>query len=218
MDPNERSRKRYAENAEYRAKKNASSRAWYAANREKATAWEREKRRTDPEYRARKRLCDWASSWRKRGYGASIIDEYNRKFAEQNGLCAICKEKYDGRLCLDHCHLTKRLRSLLCPRCNTMLGLSRDNSTLLREAASYVDTWRAIHAAEGEFRPEPLPPKRPRRSAAAAASNKTPRTAVAASQTTAATPPSAAPAPDDDARSKGRVDRDDLRCGRARRP
>jgi hypothetical protein len=58
--------------------------------------------------------------------------------------------------------VTRRLRSLLCRRCNSALGLLRHNSTLLREGGAYVDVWAAIHAAEGEFQPAVTIRARPR--------------------------------------------------------
>lgn len=63
----------------------------------------------------------------------------------QDGRCAICREEETatarGRvrsLAVDHDHETGAVRGLLCSRCNTALGLFRDNPALLLEAIAYL--------------------------------------------------------------------------------
>lgn len=54
-------------------------------------------------------------------YGITL-DEYERLFIEQNGLCAICKaEPIKYKLAVDHDHDTGAVRGLLCPPCNRAL-------------------------------------------------------------------------------------------------
>ncbi len=53
------------------------------------------------------------------------------------GRCAICRQKC-GVGDLDHDHATRRVRGLLCHRCNAGLGVFRDQSGLLMRAARYV--------------------------------------------------------------------------------
>lgn len=61
--------------------------------------------------------------------------------------CAICGEHPERkRLARDHDHATGLRRELLCQRCNTALGLLRDNPKLLRKAAAYLDKHRIQHA------------------------------------------------------------------------
>jgi hypothetical protein len=43
--------------------------------------------------------------------------------AEQGGKCALCRTKPDYQLYVDHNHETKKVRSLLCARCNTAVGV-----------------------------------------------------------------------------------------------
>jgi len=72
-------------------------------------------------------------------YGISLED-YNRVLAQQGGVCAICGS-HPGRrpLDVDHDHKTGRIRGLLCESCNKALGLFRDDPSILRKAAEYVE-------------------------------------------------------------------------------
>lgn len=75
---------------------------------------------------------------RKR-YGITLV-EYERLSVSQGGVCAICKQAAEGyELHLDHCHATGRVRGLLCACCNTALGKFRDDVTILRAAADYIE-------------------------------------------------------------------------------
>lgn len=84
------------------------------------------------------RTCMWAQAKLK----PRNLDEhdYYEMLRKQNGCCAVCKEKMSGqRLRVDHDHATGIVRGLLCFRCNTTLGSTKDNPQLLRELASYLD-------------------------------------------------------------------------------
>lgn len=77
----------------------------------------------------------------KRNYGITQ-DVFDAMSAAQGGLCAICCEPPGGKwkiLYVDHCHLTKKIRGLLCISCNRALGWFRDNPTYMRSAADYVE-------------------------------------------------------------------------------
>ncbi len=69
-------------------------------------------------------------------------DQYERLFTRQRGKCAICgaegKIGRPGRLAVDHIHGTERVRGLLCHRCNTAIGLFRDDPVLLTKARRYL--------------------------------------------------------------------------------
>jgi hypothetical protein len=66
---------------------------------------------------------------------------YNQMLAQQNGVCAICREpERDGRsLSVDHDHRTGRVRSLLCSGCNKAIGFLRESPLLARAAAMYLE-------------------------------------------------------------------------------
>lgn len=77
-----------------------------------------------------------------REYGLTEND-YARMLQEQNGCCAVCgTDKPTGRwkaFAVDHNHTTGKVRALLCNECNRGIGLLKDNATLLRKAADYLD-------------------------------------------------------------------------------
>jgi len=58
-------------------------------------------------------------------YGISV-EQYEAMLKQQSGCCAICKkapgENARGRLHVDHCHKTGKIRGLLCVKCNMALG------------------------------------------------------------------------------------------------
>lgn len=55
--------------------------------------------------------------------GYAGVAEYDRRLAEQGGVCAICERKpeYGKRFAVDHNHSTGRVRGLLCSVCNGRL-------------------------------------------------------------------------------------------------
>ena len=68
--------------------------------------------------------------------------QYDEMLAAQNGLCAICKDPQrsatDKWLVVDHCHTTKRVRSLLCRMCNTGIGYLGEDPSIARAAHEYI--------------------------------------------------------------------------------
>lgn len=75
----------------------------------------------------------------KKLYGISW-EEYTQLSTSQNGLCAICLKTNQSKrkLAVDHNHLTKKVRALLCDKCNRGLGFFDDNVFLLQKAISYL--------------------------------------------------------------------------------
>lgn len=112
----------------------ARAKAWQEANRERHLETQR-KRRARPEVKARER-----ASYLRRKFGITSA-EYERMLAEQGGRCAICKRRPTKGISLhvDHEHRTKRVRGLLCFRCNNALGDFRDRADFLVAALHYLD-------------------------------------------------------------------------------
>jgi len=119
---------------------------WDAQN-----ARRKERRRQDPDYRARVNAACRAyyqahkqevgkqvrTAQLKRRYGISPA-EYDALLAKQGGACAICRRRAKGRLCVDHCHVTGMVRGLLCNECNGALGYLRDDQASLVAALAYL--------------------------------------------------------------------------------
>lgn len=87
-------------------------------------------------------------AYAKRVYGLSLddIEEMNKA---QNYMCALCdihisdltgKKK---KLCVDHDHVTGKVRGLLCESCNTVLGMAKDNTETLNRAVAYIERNKA---------------------------------------------------------------------------
>jgi Recombination endonuclease VII len=79
---------------------------------------------------------DYRDGERARRYGLTLAD-YRALQAQQGNACAICR-KVTRALCIDHCHVTGRVRGLLCRSCNSALGFYADDPRLLRAALAYL--------------------------------------------------------------------------------
>jgi hypothetical protein len=82
----------------------------------------------------------------------------------QGGVCAICgKAPARGKvLFVDHCHITGRVRGLLCGKCNSVLAFGNDDPGILRAAIAYLQAALESEASgqRGNFcsaRAEPSP-------------------------------------------------------------
>lgn len=83
----------------------------------------------------------------RRMYGISQ-EQYDEMFKQQNGLCKICnkpeqtidpRNKQLRRLSVDHSHTgIKKVRGLLCQKCNVSLGNLNDDITLFEKAIEYL--------------------------------------------------------------------------------
>lgn len=74
---------------------------------------------------------------RKYAYGISK-EAYDLMLTNQAGRCAICCK--DARLVIDHNHVSGKVRSLLCYRCNLLVGVIEKNSDLLKQVSSYLQS------------------------------------------------------------------------------
>jgi hypothetical protein len=117
----------------------------------------RERRANDPQFRerdnARRRAYYHAYKHDARCVGRNLPylygitrAEYDALLARQGGACAICgAPPKKERLCVDHCHLTGRIRGLICRKCNFGLGCLRDDHRTLIAALAYL----AYRATDG---------------------------------------------------------------------
>jgi hypothetical protein len=123
--------------------------AWKEANPERAKELQRQYRdRNREELKARGR--DWYLNNKERAseqarrqklakYGLTEAT-YQTMVTAQKGLCAIClRPPKLHRLYVDHCHLTGRVRGLLCNTCNAAIGMLDDQPELLAKAIAYLN-------------------------------------------------------------------------------
>jgi hypothetical protein len=126
----------------------AIQRAYFLANKKRCYEMTRAWKLAHPEKKV-------AMVWRARlkwRYGLTA-EQFEAKVFEQGGCCATCPTK-DGesvgktkRLAVDHDHSIgsrgNAVRGLLCHRCNWVLGILKDDASVLRRLADYVDSWNA---------------------------------------------------------------------------
>ena len=95
------------------------------------------------EAKARELGKDWsqykvARGKRIRSYGITEA-MFDQMMINQDGKCYICKSDNGAiALCIDHDHLTGKVRGLLCNKCNRGLGLFSDDVVLLKRAMNYL--------------------------------------------------------------------------------
>lgn len=73
-------------------------------------------------------------------YGITVED-YDRMYLEQFGRCKICdkhQQEFTKRLYVDHCHITGKVRGLLCFNCNIAIGKLGDSPDICIKAAKYL--------------------------------------------------------------------------------
>jgi translation initiation factor 2 beta subunit (eIF-2beta)/eIF-5 len=98
-----------------------------------------------------------AKDWRKK-HGANLyaseikrrykcdLNQYNQLLKEQDFKCKICEYVHNplkkrGRLYVDHCHATLKVRALLCNLCNSGIGYFKHSPSLLKKASDYCQEY-----------------------------------------------------------------------------
>jgi hypothetical protein len=130
--------KRYIEQKE---KINAQIKKYRMENKEKLAQSQNIWKSKNPE-----KVKKYQRATNLKKFGISLQD-YEKKFEEQKGLCAICKKpetfihsrtKKIAKLAVDHCHSTGKTRGLLCKNCNIALGLFKDDQFSILSALNYL--------------------------------------------------------------------------------
>lgn len=116
-----------------RQRRISREKAWQLENGERYNERRREWAKANPEDRDVRRA---------RQYGITL-EKYKAMFARQKGRCWICEKPFPsnrGRSgpTIDHCHQTGRVRRLLCLRCNTAIGMLREDPRIIESALRYV--------------------------------------------------------------------------------
>lgn len=88
---------------------------------------------------------DARRGYNKRYRELTWLTKYNELRKTQEDCCAICSSKTSvgtmsngNKLCIDHDHITGKLRGLLCGACNIGIGHFNDKPELLIKAANYL--------------------------------------------------------------------------------
>ena len=128
---NEKARERYVRNDILSRRKEQKS--VYDKERRERLRAEGKLKKPDPETQREQRM--------KREYGITIKD-YENMIEAQNNQCAICfapgEAERNGKLVIDHCHTSGKVRGLLCNKCNLLLGHANDTIERLERAILYL--------------------------------------------------------------------------------
>lgn len=67
-------------------------------------------------------------------------EDFDRMRNEQNNCCKICMSVFseDRKTFVDHNHESGVVRGLLCPSCNTGIGLFKEDCNLMARAIKYI--------------------------------------------------------------------------------
>lgn len=69
-------------------------------------------------------------------------DDQAELLRKQQHKCKICDISFNSlhskNMCIDHDHVTNKVRGILCSNCNLLLGYSKDNISTLEKAISYL--------------------------------------------------------------------------------
>ena len=72
-------------------------------------------------------------------YGITYKDK-EEMYMSQDGKCLICNNQFPIQdLHIDHNHNTNEVRGLLCPQCNTSLGLLKEDINTLMNMIDYIE-------------------------------------------------------------------------------
>lgn len=122
-------------------KRRAYQRKWVAENRDKAREYGRKTYSRMPEAAKEKKRAYRKKRHLERKYGITQ-DEWQRMFDAQGGVCALCqvpgRTGKHGKLAVDHCHETGRVRGLLCTPCNVSIGILGETAERLQRVVSYL--------------------------------------------------------------------------------
>lgn len=120
-----------------------------------------DKKRKKEQYYANSKIKEQQKKWRDKNKDKTTIynwrhkikrlyklttKEWEIKFGIQKGCCDICgihQSTLKSRLCVDHSHIDGKVRSLLCSRCNLLVGQLEINPALIESIKSYLEKYNA---------------------------------------------------------------------------
>ena len=80
----------------------------------------------------------YKSTYRFSRYGLTK-EEFEQMIDSQDNTCPICRKTLDNEIHIDHCHTSKKVRGILCGKCNKGLGQFEDDITVLQNAIKYLE-------------------------------------------------------------------------------
>ena len=146
----EEKRQDYREN---KTKYNALGRLWRKANPERKRELNRRHKRLNPQSAYRwdranpKRIKRIKDKYHLRiKYGLTTA-ERDAMYQMQNQCCAICKKAIPpsgNHNHIDHDHELNKVRSILCARCNHIVGILENFPDLVAAAQKYITDWKEV--------------------------------------------------------------------------
>lgn len=82
---------------------------------------------------------------RLRSFGMTLAD-YDAMVAAQQNKCASCGDEMSPPV-VDHCHVSGRVRGLLCNQCNTAAGLLKESPLRFAALMEYLRSHRHLKAS-----------------------------------------------------------------------
>ncbi len=125
-------------NPEKRERNRLKNAEWRKTHRKECCEATARWRANNPEYERRRKLIE--------RYGITP-EQYTELLVAQGGCCAICRQQETARhntsirvqkLAVDHCHITGKVRGLLCQDCNRGISKFHDDPILLQKAIDYL--------------------------------------------------------------------------------
>lgn len=118
---------------------------YYQKRKEKLDAYKKDwlKKNPDKPTEYSKKYNDKTKEKRQKWQREYLYDLTHEQFeamlTEQDNKCALCSRSFDeAKIFVDHCHSVGNVRGLLCPACNTALGLIKDDLSWLEKAKKYL--------------------------------------------------------------------------------
>jgi hypothetical protein len=123
------------------AKYSEKQKRWRAANKDRIRGYKTKPwSEYTPEQKARKAATSRVRHLQRK-FGITL-EQWQEMHDRQGGVCAICRIPgrvgRHGKLQVDHCHETGRIRGLLCGPCNVALGIFGDTADALARVLRYV--------------------------------------------------------------------------------
>ena len=110
-------------------------REWYAKNLEEQRKVKLARYHKNPEQAKNSKL--------KARYGLSLEDVEKMR-ENQGNKCLVCLKSFSEKITprVDHCHVSNKIRGLLCHKCNSAIGYFEENIESLRRAIEYINKFQ----------------------------------------------------------------------------